>query len=149
MRASNLTDMFTKPRFLTIFRRCVYVVTILLLAALWSFAQETKPTPATTAQNNPCANVSMPQDAVCVTRQDLIRFLQTDDQNTALKAENDAVKKAAEDLKKEIYRLHTELAKTTGELTAQQQMVVRLSAVLDLALKNTRKKCLPFSVCIN
>lgn len=149
MRASNLTDMFTKPRFLTIFRRCVYVVTILLLAALWSFAQETKPTPATTAQNNPCANVSMPQDAVCVTRQDLIRFLQTDDQNTALKAENDAVKKAAEDLKKEIYRLQTELAKTTGELTAQQQMVVRLSAVLDLALKNTRKKCLPFSVCIN
>lgn len=149
MRASNLTDMFTKPRFLTIFRRCVYVVTILLLAALWSFAQETKPTPATTAQNNPCANVSMPQDAVCVTRQDLIRFLQTDDQNTALKAENDAVKKAAEDLKKEICRLQTELAKTTGELTAQQQMVVRLSAVLDLALKNTRKKCLPFSVCIN
>ena len=149
MRASNLTDMFTKPRFLTIFRRCVYVVTILLLAALWSFAQETKPTPATTAQNNPCANVSMPQDAVCVTRQDLIRFLQTDDQNTALKAENDAVKKAAEDLKKEIYRLQTELAKTTGELTAQQQMVVRLSAVLDLALKNTRKKCLPLSVCIN
>ena len=149
MRASNLTDMFTKPRFLTIFRRCVYVVTILLLAALWSFAQETKPTPATTAQNNPCANVSMPQDAGCVTRQDLIRFLQTDDENTALKAENDAVKKAAEDLKKEIYRLQTELAKTTGELTAQQQMVVRLSAVLDLALKNTRKKCLPFSVCIN
>lgn len=150
MRASNLTDMYTKPRFLTIFR-CVYVVTILLLAALWGFAQtpEPTPTPATTAQNNPCASVSMPQDTACVTRQDLIRFLQTDDQNTALKAENDAVKKAVEDLKKEIYRLQTELAKTTGELTAQQQMVVRLSAVLDLALKNTRKKCLPFSVCIN
>lgn len=151
MRVSKLTDMYTKPRFLTIFRRCVYVVTILLLSALWGFAQEATPTPpsATTAQNNPCASVSMPQDAVCVTRQDLIRFLQTDDQNTALKAENDAVKKATEDLKKEIYRLQTELAKTTGELTAQQQMVVRLSAVLDLALKNTRKKCLPLSVCIN
>ena len=150
MRASNLTDMFTKPRFLTIFRRYVYVVTILLLAALWSFAQEAKPTPTpATAQNNPCANVPMPGETVCITRQDLIRFLQTDDENTALKAENDAVKKAAEDLKKEIYRLQTELAKTTGELTAQQQMVVRLSAVLDLALKNTRKKCLPFSVCIN
>jgi len=122
-----------------------------LLAALWSFAQEAKPTPApaTTAQNNPCANVPMPGETVCITRQDLIRFLQTDDENTALKAENDAVKKAAEDLKKEIYRLQTELAKTTGELTAQQQMVVRLSAVLDLALKNTRKKCLPLSVCIN
>lgn len=149
MRVSNLTDMYTKLRFLTIFRRCVYVVTILLLAALWGFTQTPAPTPATTAQNSPCANVVMPQDAVCVTRQDLIRFLQTDDQNTALKVENDAVKKAAEDLKKEIYRLQTELAKTTGELTAQQQMVVRLSAVLDLALKNTRKKCLPFSVCIN
>lgn len=151
MRASNLTDMFTKPRFLTIFRRCVYVVTILLLAALWGFAQEATPTPpsATTGQNNPCANVPMPGETVCITRQDLIRFLQTDDQNTALKAENDAVKKAAEDLKKEIYRLQTDLAKTTGELTAQQQMVVRLSAVLDLALKNTRKKCLPLSVCIN
>lgn len=151
MRVSKLTDMFTKPQFLTIFRRCVYVVTILLLAALWGFAQEATPTPpsATTGQNNPCANVPMPGETVCITRQDLIRFLQTDDENTALKAENDAVKKAAEGLKKEIYRLQTELAKTTGELTAQQQMVVRLSAVLDLALKNTRKKCLPLSVCIN
>lgn len=145
-----LTDMYTKPRFLTIFRRCVYVVTILLITALWSFAQSSAPTPTpATVQNNPCANVPMPGETVCITRQDLIRFLQTDDQNTALKAENDAVKKAAEDLKKEIYRLQTELAKTTGELTAQQQMVVRLSAVLDLALKNTRKKCLPLSVCIN
>ena len=151
MRASNLTDMYAKTRFLTIFRRCVYVVTILLLSALWGFAQTPEPTPtsATTAQNNPCANVPMPGETVCITRQDLIRFLQTDDENTALKAENDAVKKAAEGLKKEIYRLQTELAKTTGELTAQQQMVVRLSAVLDLALKNTRKKCLPLSVCIN
>lgn len=150
MRTSNLTDMFTKTRFLPRFRRYVYVVTILLLAALWSFAQDAPTTaPATTVQNNPCANVPMPGETVCITRQDLIRFLQTDDENTALKAENDAVKKAAEGLKKEIYRLQTELAKTTGELTAQQQMVVRLSAVLDLALKNTRKKCLPLSVCIN
>lgn len=143
--------MYTKPQFLTIFRRCVYVVTILLLAALWSFAQtpEPTPTPATTGQNSPCANVPMPGETVCITRQDLIRFLQTDDENTALKAANKDIKQAAEELKKEIYRLQTELAKTTGELTAQQQMVVRLSAVLDLALKNTRKKCLPFSVCIN
>jgi len=150
MRASNLTDMYTKPRFLPIFRRWVYVITILLLAALWGFAQEATPTPTpTTGQNSPCANVPMPGETVCITRQDLIRFLQTDDENTALKAANKDIKQAAEELKKEIYRLQTELAKTTGELTAQQQMTVRLSAVLDLALKNTRKKCLPFSVCIN
>ena len=149
MRASNLTDMFTKPRFLTIFRRCVYVVTILLLAALWSFAQGAPTTAPAAVQDNPCANVPMPGETVCITRQDLIRFLQTDDENTALKAANKDIKQAAEELKKEIYRLQTELAKTTGELTAQQQMVVRLSAVLDLALKNTRKKCLPLSVCIN
>lgn len=132
-------------------RRCVYVATILLLAALWSFAQEAKPTPTPTAavQDNPCANVPMPGETVCITRQDLIRFLQTDDENKALTQANAQIKQAAEDLKKEIYRLQTELAKTTGELTAQQQMVVRLSAVLDLALKNTRKKCLPLSVCIN
>lgn len=91
----------------------------------------------------------MPQDTACVTRQDLIRFLQTDDENKALTQANAQIKQAAEDLKKEIYRLQTELAKTTGELTAQQQMTVRLSAIIDITLKHTRKKCLPFSVCIN
>lgn len=133
-------------------RRCVYVATILLFTALWGFSQTPQPQPTPSpvaAQDSPCTGVSLPKDAVCVTRADLIRFLQTDDENKALTQANAQIKQAAEDLKKEIYRLQTELAKTTGELTAQQAMVVRLSAVLDLALKNTRKKCLPFSVCIN
>jgi len=145
-------DMYTKLHFLTMIRRCVYVATILLFTALWGFSQTPQPQPTPSpaaAQDSPCTGVSLPKDAVCVTRTDLIRFLQTDDENKALTQANAQIKQAAEDLKKEIYRLQTELAKTTGELTAQQQMVVRLSAVLDLALKNTRKKCLPFSVCIN
>lgn len=145
-------DMYTKLHFLTMIRRCAYVATILLFTALWGFSQTPQPQPTPSpaaAQDSPCTGVSLPKDAVCVTRTDLIRFLQTDDENKALTQANAQIKQAAEDLKKEIYRLQTELAKTTGELTAQQQMVVRLSAVLDLALKNTRKKCLPFSVCIN
>ena len=44
-------------------------------------------------------------------------------------------------------RVTIEIAKAIGEKTGSEQMVVRLSALLDLALKNTRKKCMPFSVC--
>lgn len=119
--------------------------TLLLFTAILFFATLGK----AQSSASPQCPAEMPAGTACVTRGDLVRFLQADDENKALKAENAAVKQAADGLKKEIYRLQNVLSETSGKLTAEQQMVVRLSAVLDLALKNTRKKCLPFSVCIN
>lgn len=58
----------------------------------------------------------------------------------ALKAEIEVKDKAIEDLKAEIVRLRIELGKLTGEKNGSDAMVIRLSALLDLAMKNTKKK---------
>lgn len=89
-----------------------------------------------------------PQDRVCITveqaRQALIDADTVKAQAVEIKALNDAI----DQYKAEIANLRIELAKMTGDKTGAEQMIVRLSAMVDLLLKSTKKKCLPFSVCI-
>lgn len=81
-----------------------------------------------------------PPDKVCLDREHAAKYLAIEDENKALKAEIAAKDQAAKDLKDEIDRMRLELAKAIGEKTGSEQMVVRLTAIVDVLVKNTRKK---------
>lgn len=93
-------------------------------------------------------SVDCPVDKVCITRDQAVQALQDRDTVEAQKTEIRVKDQAIDDLKKEVFKMQIELAKAIGEKTGAEQMVVRLSAVLDIALKNTRKRCAPFSICL-
>jgi ribosome maturation protein Sdo1 len=81
-----------------------------------------------------------PPSKVCISleqaRQALIDSETVKAQATELAAKDQAIA----DLKAELANLRIELAKSTGEKTGAEQMVVRLTAIVDLLLKSTRKK---------
>lgn len=56
--------------------------------------------------------------------------------------------KSINDLKAALTKTQTNLGTATGQLIGAEAMNVRLTAIVDVLLKNTRAKCLPFSVCI-
>lgn len=89
-----------------------------------------------------------PAGFVCISEAAANAALRASDERDAYKKETETLKtQVIPELQKEIATLQTEIAKQVGEKTGAQEMVVRLSALLDLALKNTRKKCMPLSVC--
>lgn len=90
-----------------------------------------------------------PPDRVCITVDEARKALIDADTVEAQVKEIEAKDATIEQLRGEIGRLRIELAKTVGDKTGAEQMIVRLSAMVDLLLKSTKKKCLPFSVCIN
>ncbi|HLA96622.1 MAG TPA: hypothetical protein VK612_12940 [Pyrinomonadaceae bacterium] len=88
-----------------------------------------------------------PADRVCLTVDQARQALVDSDTVKAQALEITVLDKTVSDLRDEIGRLRIELAKMTGDKTGAEQMIVRLTAIVDLLLKQTRKKCLPFSVC--
>lgn len=88
-----------------------------------------------------------PADKVCISREAAIKALQDSDTVKAQAAEIRVKDSAIDALKAEVAKMQIELAKTTGELTGSQQMVVRLTAITDILLKNSKKRCAPLSIC--
>lgn len=109
----------------------------ILLIALWAAAI------AANAQNVPC-----PADKVCISVEQARQALIDADAVKAQAAELAALKQAKVDLEAEINRLRVELARIMGEKTGADQQVVRMTAIIDVLLKNQKKRCLPFSICI-
>lgn len=86
------------------------------------------------------AQTECPPDRVCLTveqaRQALIDSDTVKAQSIEIKAKTDAI----ELYKAEIANLRIELAKMTGDKTGAEQMIVRLTAIVDFMLKNGRTK---------
>jgi hypothetical protein len=97
------------------------------------------------AQTDPCP--PMPEGYLCVPRAVAIQALEDSDARMALEAEKVQLTQAIEDLRKEVNNMRIEFARVSGENTALKQNAVSDRAIIDLLLKNTRKKCLPLSVC--
>lgn len=81
-----------------------------------------------------------PPDKVCISREAAIKALQTDDELKAVKVELKAKDEAIEALKTEINNLRVELAKEVGEKTGREQMIGRLTALVDILVKQVRPK---------
>lgn len=79
-------------------------------------------------------------ETVTITREAAIKCLQDSDKLKAVEAEVAAKDQAIEDYKKLVTDLKVELAKAVGEKTGSEQMVVRLTAIIDFMLKNGRTK---------
>ncbi len=81
-----------------------------------------------------------PPDKVCITveqaRQALIDSDTVKAQQELIKARDTAI----EQYKAEIANLRIELAKMSGDKTGSEQMVVRLTAIIDFMMKNGRTK---------
>ncbi len=88
-----------------------------------------------------------PPDKVCISPEAARKALEDSDARKALETEKAVLLQAIEDHKKIAGDLKIELAKITGQLTGEQQSNVQSRAIIELLLKHTKKKCLPFSVC--
>jgi hypothetical protein len=93
------------------------------------------------------AQSECPADKVCISREAAIKALADADKVTALEKESEAKDKAIADIRKELNDMRIEFARVSGENTGLKTSAVRMDAILDLALKNTKKKCMPLSVC--
>jgi hypothetical protein len=92
-------------------------------------------------------SVECPADKVCISREAALKALADSDQVKADAVAITGYKQAIDDLKELLNKMRVEYAEARGELTAVKQNAVSDRAIIDLLLKNTKKKCLPFSVC--
>lgn len=118
-----------------------------------------------TSAQSPCEGVVMPAGAVCISQTAANAAAQNARELDATKnkvnvltealTEKDKIiadvrvnaSKNEADLKAALTNTQTELAIKTGQLIGAEASNVRNLAIIDLLLKQTRKKCLPFSVC--
>ena len=98
-------------------------------------------------QTETAGNVDCPPALVCISREAAIKALQDSDRVKALEAEMVVKDQAIADLKKLLDDIRLELARTSGQLTGEQQTNVQNRAIIDLLLKSAKKKCMPFSIC--
>jgi len=88
-----------------------------------------------------------PQNCVLITREAAIKALNDSDRVKALEAEIKVKDEAYDAQKGLLNEMRIEFARVSGELTGIKQNAVQDRAIIAELLKNTKKKCLPFSVC--
>jgi len=138
--------MFTKPLFIIIFLACVCTVDI--------------------SAQSPCDGVVMPAGTLCISqaagnaaaenKRELEATKNKVNVLTEALTEKDKIiadvkataSKNEADLKAALTNTQTELAVKTGQLIGAEASNVRNLAIIDLLLKQTRKKCLPLSICL-
>lgn len=103
-------------------KKIIFLLALIFLGALAGYSQD------------------CPPNMVCITREAAVQALKDSDTVKAQESEIKAKDQAIKDLEKIIVDLKIELAKMTGDKTGAEQMVVRLSAIVDVLIKNTRKK---------
>lgn len=81
-----------------------------------------------------------PTGLVCISPEAARTALQQADTVVAQQKELAAKDQAIADFQKELNAMRIELAKAIGEKTGSEQMVVRLTAIIDFMLKNGRTK---------
>jgi hypothetical protein len=90
-----------------------------------------------------------PADRVCISREAALKAIADGDAVKADKVAIDGYKQAIEDLRADLNKLRVSFAEVSGKLSGADQAAVRSDAIIDLLLKNTKKKCMPFSFCLN
>lgn len=95
------------------------------------------------------AQTECPSGLVCITPAAARKALVDADTVKAMQAEKVENDKAMGDLRELLGKMRVQFAEVSGELTALKQSAVQDRAVIEILLKNTKKRCLPFSVCIN
>lgn len=88
-----------------------------------------------------------PADCTLVSRAVMQRALEDSDTVKAQKAEIAVLNQAIDDFRKELNNMRIEYAATKGELSMCKQNGVSDRAIIDILIKNTRKKCAPLSIC--
>lgn len=116
-------------------KRILFLILFLLLACVGAYSQTVTDCPH-------------PDGCVVISRSAAIKALQTDDEVKALRQEVIVLKDAVNAHKDIETGLKVELAKAIGENTALKESEVRLTAWMDIAMKNSRKKCMPLSFCL-
>lgn len=133
--------MFRKSLFIITFLLCVYGVNtsaqVPCPAAFVCISQEAANRAAENARELPAV-----KDKVTALEQAL------KDKDSIIAANKDAAGKNEADLKAALVKTQTDLATATGQIISLHAQTVRDAALIDILLKNTRSKCLPFSVCI-
>lgn len=111
----------------------IYLAVVLIAGAVFGNAQTT----------------DCPLDKVCMTVGQARQALVDSDTVKAQVAEIATLKLALADQKNITADIKIELAKAIGEKTGAEQMVVRLTAIIEFLQKNGRKKCGTFTlICV-
>ena len=92
--------------------------------------------------------VDCPVDKVCISPEAARKALADADTVDAQKKEIAVKDQAIADLKKLLDEMRINFAAASGENTALKQNAVSDRAIIELLLKNTRKKCLPLTICL-
>ncbi len=90
----------------------------------------------------------MPSGLVCLTRDAAVAALEAGDKAKALEVENKELReKVIPALKDEIANMRLEYIKASTESTVLKQNAVSDRSIIEILLKFSKKKCMPFSVC--
>lgn len=85
-----------------------------------------------------------PSGMVCISPEAARKALQDSDTVEAQKVELKAKDQAIEDLRKELNAMRVEFARVSGEKSQLEQDRVRWTAIIDILIKNSRKKSIGF-----
>lgn len=114
---------------------------------------------------SPCAGVVMPAGTLCIsqeagnaaaenarelaaTKEKVVVLEQALVDKDKIIADNkDTAAKNEADLRKQLHKTESDLSLVTGQLIAKEAELNRNILVIDVLLKNTRKKCAPLSIC--
>ncbi len=97
---------------------------------------------AITAMSQEC-----PVGRICLTPEQARIALENADKVKVLEAYVKTLETAQNDYKAEISKVRIEYAEKVGENTALKQNAVSDRAIIEILLKSSKKKCMPFSVC--
>lgn len=88
-----------------------------------------------------------PADKVCISRQAALKAVADADKVIALETESKAKDQAIADIRDALNKMRIEFAEKAGENTALRQNDVSNRAIIDLLLKNTKKRCILSPFC--
>lgn len=117
-------------------KQALILVGIILIVVIGIKAQDTCPSPSGCVQ---------------ITREAAIKAIEDGDARKALEKEVKTLTEAIQGkggYRDQIADLRVEFAKVSGEYSGFKQGAVRVDAAFDTAIKNSKKRCSPFSLCL-
>lgn len=94
------------------------------------------------------AQTECPVDKVCISREAAQKAIENADKVIALETESKAKDDALAGFRGELNAMRIKFAEVSGENSALRQNAVSDRAIITELLKYTKKRCLPFSVCL-
>lgn len=144
------------------------IIAFVIVFPVFAYGQEAVPTPepAPTPVIRADGCPVMPSGFACLTQAEMNAAAKAVRERDALQIELDAHKQALldkdkiienikavaaqneADLREAVHNTEVELAAKTGEIVGIEAQNVQQRAIIEVLLKATRKKCLPFSICL-